>query len=73
MRVILEIILLILIMKKIYYQRFSILRKAFARFEADEDFYDFVKENEFWLEDYSFIWQLKTALTVLAGVSGKSV
>ena len=48
--------------EKIYYQRFSILRKAFARFEADEDFYDFVKENEFWLEDYSLYMAIKNSL-----------
>ena len=48
--------------EKIYYQRFSILRKAFARFEADEDFYGFVKENEFWLEDYSLYMAIKNSL-----------
>lgn len=39
--------------EKIYYGRFDILRKAFGRFEPGEDFAQFVKENAFWLEDYS--------------------
>ena len=48
--------------EKMYYQRFPILKKAFARFTEDEDFYNFVKENEFWLEDYSLYMAIKNSL-----------
>ena len=48
--------------EKMYYQRFPILKKAFAHFTEDEDFYNFVKENEFWLEDYSLYMAIKNSL-----------
>lgn len=48
--------------EKIYNQRFPILKKAFARFVEDEEFREFVKENEFWLEDYSLYMAIKNSL-----------
>lgn len=48
--------------EKIYYGRFDILRKAFGRFEPGEDFAQFVKENAFWLEDYSLYMAVKNSL-----------
>lgn len=48
--------------EKIYNQRFPILKNAFARFVEDEEFREFVKENEFWLEDYSLYMAIKNSL-----------
>ena len=48
--------------EKIYYGRFDILRKAFHRFVPDTDFEEFVKENAFWLEDYSLYMAVKLSL-----------
>ena len=39
--------------EKIYYSRFKVLKKAFERFEKDEVYDNFVKENAHWLDDYS--------------------
>ncbi|WP_287972291.1 4-alpha-glucanotransferase [Blautia sp.] len=47
--------------EKIYYGRFDILRKAFHRFVPDTDFEEFVKENAFWLEDYSLYMAVKNS------------
>lgn len=45
--------------EKIYFGRFPILRKAFARFAPDEGFYRFCEENAYWLEDYSLYMAVK--------------
>ncbi|MDO4519549.1 MAG: 4-alpha-glucanotransferase [Eubacteriales bacterium] len=48
---------------KLYQSRFMLLRKAFERsnIEEDEEFQTFVKENEFWLDDYSLYMAIKNA------------
>lgn len=48
--------------EKIYYARFNILRKAYQRFIPDADFEAFVKENSFWLDDYSLYMAVKNSL-----------
>lgn len=48
--------------EKIYYGRFEILKKAFQRFVPDKAFEGFVKENAFWLEDYSLYMAVKNSL-----------
>ncbi len=47
--------------EKIYFGRFPILRKAFERFEPDEEFSRFCEENAYWLEDYSLYMAVKDA------------
>lgn len=47
--------------EKIYFSRFDILRKAFYRFQPNEDFAAFVEENSFWLEDYSLYMAIKNS------------
>jgi len=39
--------------------RYDILRKAFSRFEKSKEYYDFLEENSFWVEDYSYFMALK--------------
>ena len=45
--------------EKIYYSRFKVLKKAFERFEKDEVYDNFVKENAHWLDDYSLYMAIK--------------
>ena len=45
--------------EKIYHSRFKVLKKAYARFEKNEDYEEFVKENAYWLEDYSLYMAIK--------------
>ena len=45
--------------EKIYYSRFKALKKAFERFEKDEVYDNFVKENAHWLDDYSLYMAIK--------------
>ena len=45
--------------EKIYYSRFKVLKKAFERFEKDEIYDNFVKENAHWLDDYSLYMAIK--------------
>ena len=52
--------------EKIYFSRFDILRKAFYRFQPNEDFAAFVEENSFWLEDYSLYMAIKNSLGGIA-------
>lgn len=45
---------------KIYDSRFGILWTAFERFDvSNEEYIEFVKENEFWLKDYSLYMAIK--------------
>lgn len=46
--------------EKIYHGRFTVLKKAFARFKPDKDFEDFVRDNAYWLEDYSLYTAIKS-------------
>ena len=54
--------------EKIYRSRFQILKLAFhnSRIEQDKEFYSFVEENSFWLQDYALYMAVKDS------VSGKS-
>lgn len=45
--------------EKMYYGRFPVLFKAFQRFVPDERYWEFIKENEFWLDDYSLYMAIK--------------
>lgn len=47
--------------EKIYFARFDILRKAYQKSNIanEKGFQDFVKENEYWLEDYAFYMAIK--------------
>ena len=45
--------------EKIYYSRFKVLKKAFERFEKDEAYDNFIKENAYWLDDYSLYMAIK--------------
>lgn len=46
---------------KIYSNRFDILRKSFERFKSKEqdEFEKFIKDNDFWLDDYALFMSLK--------------
>ncbi|MDD3278413.1 MAG: 4-alpha-glucanotransferase [Lachnospiraceae bacterium] len=48
--------------EKVYNARFKILKKAFLRFQQDEGYREFVRENFFWLEDYSLYMAIKNEL-----------
>ena len=45
--------------EKIYNSRFKVLKKAFERFEKDEAYDNFIKENAYWLDDYSLYMAIK--------------
>ena len=45
--------------EKIYRSRFKALKKAYDRFEKNEDYNDFVNENSYWLEDYALYMAIK--------------
>lgn len=44
---------------KLYENRYDLLRRAFSRFEPDEEYESFVKEESFWLEDYCLYTAIK--------------
>lgn len=44
---------------KLYRSRFKVLRKACERFEKNEEYAAFIRENSFWLEDYSLYMAIK--------------
>lgn len=46
---------------KLYENRSKMLKIAFSRFVADEEYNSFCKENSFWLEEYSLFMALKNA------------
>ena len=50
--------------EKMYHSRFKLLKKAFDRsgIEENADYQAFVKENEFWLEDYALYMAIKDSL-----------
>ena len=53
--------------EKLYRQRFRVLKKAFVRFEKskekqEEDYENFVRTNEDWLEDYCLYMAIKDSL-----------
>ena len=45
--------------EKIYKSRFKVLKKAFERFQKNEEYEIFVNENAYWLEDYSLYMAIK--------------
>lgn len=45
--------------EKIYKARFKALKKAFERFEKNDEYEAFVKENAYWLDDYSLYMAIK--------------
>ncbi len=44
---------------KLYENRIKLLKIAFSRFKADQDYYDFCKGNSFWLDEYALFMALK--------------
>ena len=44
---------------KLYNHRYRILRKAFSIWSADEGYRCFVRDNEYWLDDYSLYMAVK--------------
>lgn len=50
--------------KKLYDNRFKMLKKAFRRFDTkDKAYRDFVSSNRYWLEDYALYMALKDAFS----------
>ena len=45
--------------EKIYRSRFKVLKKAYDRFEKNEEYNSFVNENSYWLEDYALYMAIK--------------
>ena len=44
---------------KLFDNRFALLRKAYSRFQPDEQFKSFCKKNKSWLDDYALFMALK--------------
>lgn len=45
----------------VYNSRYKLLRKAFLKFTKDSDYEQFVKDNSFWLNDYSLFMSIKNS------------
>lgn len=45
--------------EKIFNNRFVVLKKAFENFVSDDDYINFCKENDFWLDDFALYMALK--------------
>lgn len=45
--------------KRLFDNRYPVLRKAFSRFEKDDAYYAFLNENSFWLDDYALFMSVK--------------
>lgn len=45
--------------KRLFDNRYPILRQAFSRFEKNDEYRQFEAENDFWLDDYAFFMSLK--------------
>ncbi len=45
--------------EKIYRSRFKVLERAFERFRKNDDYERFIRENAFWLDDYSLYMAIK--------------
>lgn len=43
----------------VYNTRYSILRRAFSRFNINSDYKDFLSQNNWWLNDYSLFMSIK--------------
>ena len=44
---------------RLFYTRYPVLRRAYARFAASEDYFTFCRKNASWLEDYALFMALK--------------
>ena len=47
--------------EKLYNHRLPLLKKAFNRFVINDEYNNFVTENQFWLNDYALFMAIKTA------------
>lgn len=47
--------------EKMYFNRYPLLKKAFSRFIADENYDIFAKENDDWLHNYALFLAIKSA------------
>ena len=58
---------------QMYIARFKVLRQAFAaaKDKLDENFRKFIKENDFWIQDYALFMAIKDAKVARASTSGK--
>ncbi|MEE0945134.1 MAG: 4-alpha-glucanotransferase [Clostridia bacterium] len=45
--------------KRLFDNRYPVLRKAFSRFEKCDNYYEFENENAFWLDDYALFMAIK--------------
>lgn len=45
--------------EKIYYFKIPLLKKAFVKFKPNDKYLKFLKENEFWLENYALFMAIK--------------
>lgn len=45
--------------KLLFDNRYPVLRQAFSRFQKDESYYSFERENDFWLDDYALFMSIK--------------
>ncbi|MBQ8636797.1 MAG: 4-alpha-glucanotransferase [Clostridia bacterium] len=45
--------------KRLFDNRYPVLRQAFSRFEKTDDYYRFEEENRFWLDDYALFMAVK--------------
>lgn len=54
--------------EKVYESRFKLLRLAFDRYDLnpDQEYWEFVRENGFWLEDYALYMAIKDSLDNIA-------
>lgn len=43
----------------LFTDRYALLKKAFARFAPDDEYFGFVRDNAFWLEDFALFTALK--------------
>ena len=49
--------------EKLYNNRFKILKIAFLRFKADNEYKEFEKKNSYWLEHYALFMAIKSSLS----------
>lgn len=59
--------------EKMYMSRYKLLRKAYERADLskDEDYADFLKEEQNWLTDYCLLWRSRMTRRVSAGSTGR--
>ena len=43
----------------LFQNRYDVLRKAFSRFKPNSEYFNFIKENDFWLQSYAVFMALK--------------